>query len=86
MTVLVTGAAGFIGFHVCRALLGRGDAVLGVDNLNDYYDPTLKAARLAELEGREGFAFEKLDIADGDAILRDFAGAMMPELPRYIPR
>jgi UDP-glucuronate 4-epimerase len=68
MPVLVTGAAGFIGFHVSRALLDRGESVVGVDNLNDYYDPTLKAARLAELEGRDGFAFCKLDIADQDVL------------------
>ncbi|MBT5413640.1 MAG: NAD-dependent epimerase/dehydratase family protein, partial [Rhodospirillaceae bacterium] len=74
MTVLVTGAAGFIGFHVSRALLDRGDAVVGVDNLNDYYDPTLKAARLAELEGRDGFSFGKLDIADGDALAQAIEG------------
>jgi len=62
--VLVTGAAGFIGMHVCQALLARGDEVLGVDNLNDYYDPRLKEARLAQLERRPGFSFERLDIAD----------------------
>ncbi len=48
MTVLVTGAAGFIGFHVCHALLARGDAVVGIDNVNDYYDVALKKARLAD--------------------------------------
>ena len=68
MTVLVTGAAGFIGFHVSRALLNRGERVFGVDNLNDYYDPTLKAARLAELEADGGFTFGKLDIADNEAL------------------
>ncbi|MEQ8934775.1 MAG: NAD-dependent epimerase/dehydratase family protein [Amphiplicatus sp.] len=65
---LVTGAAGFIGFHVCRALLDRGVAVLGIDNLNDYYPPALKRARLAELEGRAGFAFVEADIADHQRI------------------
>jgi UDP-glucuronate 4-epimerase len=54
MSVLVTGAAGFIGFHVCRALLARGDQVIGVDNLNDYYDVALKEARLAGLEAEPG--------------------------------
>lgn len=62
MQVLVTGAAGFIGYHVCRALLARGDAVLGVDNLNDYYDPALKQARLRELRSQPGFAFYEGDI------------------------
>jgi len=62
--ILITGAAGFIGFHVARALLARGDAVLGVDNLNAYYDVALKESRLAQLEESSGFAFRKADIAD----------------------
>jgi UDP-glucuronate 4-epimerase len=68
MSVIVTGAAGFIGMHVARALLARGETVIGVDNLNDYYDPALKEARIAEL-GRAGgaFRFAKLDIADAGA-------------------
>ncbi len=69
MTVLVTGAAGFIGYHVCEALLDRGESVVGVDDLNDYYDPALKRARLSRLEGREGFSFHKLNIADREAML-----------------
>ena len=69
MTVLVTGAAGFIGYHVCEALLARGEAVLGVDNLNDYYEVGLKQARLAQLEGRRGFSFRKIDFADRDAMM-----------------
>jgi len=75
--ILVTGAAGFIGFHVARALLARGDAVLGVDNLNNYYDVSLKEARLALLEPCEGFRFRKLDISDREGMLalaRDFPG------------
>ena len=68
MTVLVTGAAGFIGYHVCAALLDRGETVTGVDNMSDYYDVRLKEARLANLEGREGFSFERLDIADRAAV------------------
>src|SRR5882672_11188074 len=68
MSVLVTGAAGFIGFHVSQALLARGDAVVAIDNLNDYYDVALKRARLAQLEGRPGFAFHRVDIADRAAI------------------
>lgn len=61
---LVTGAAGFIGSHVAHRLLDRGDEVLGLDNLNDYYDVRLKEARLARLTGREGFDFTRIDVAD----------------------
>ena len=68
MKVLVTGAAGFIGMHVCQRLLARGDEVVGVDNLNDYYDVRLKEARLARLTPQRGFKFARLDIADRDAI------------------
>ena len=64
MTVLVTGVAGFIGFHVAHRLLQQGVRVLGIDNLNDYYDVSLKEARLAQLSGEGGFAFHRLDIAD----------------------
>jgi UDP-glucuronate 4-epimerase len=67
MTVLLTGAAGFIGFHTARALLARGDTVLGVDNLNDYYDVALKRARLAQLAG-PGFSFVHADVADREAM------------------
>jgi UDP-glucuronate 4-epimerase len=70
--IVVTGAAGFIGFHVSQRLLDRGDAVLGIDNLNDYYDPALKNARLEKLRSRRGFAFEKIDIVDSSAIARLF--------------
>ena len=69
MTILVTGAAGFIGFHVCQALLARGERVLGVDNLNAYYDVALKEARLALLQAHAGFAFARADIADRDAMV-----------------
>ncbi len=62
--ILVTGAAGFIGFHLSKRLLGRGDAVVGLDNLSDYYDVRPKRDRLAQLEPHEGFRFEKLDLAD----------------------
>src|SRR5687767_14025177 len=68
MTVLVTGCAGFIGYHVSAALLARGDAVLGVDNLNSYYDPALKQARLERLRARPGFAFALADIANRAAV------------------
>lgn len=64
MKVLVTGAAGFIGFHVSRYLLERGDQVVGVDNLNDYYDVSLKEARLQQLFKYSSFRFLKLDISD----------------------
>lgn len=68
MTILVTGTAGFIGFHVAKALLAQGRPVLGIDNLNDYYDPALKQARLARLQDQPGFRFERLDIADTAAV------------------
>ena len=64
MAVLVTGAAGFIGSHVSHVLLDRGEEVVGLDDLNDYYDPTLKEARLARLAPKRGFSFVKMDVAD----------------------
>ena len=69
MRILVTGAAGFVGYHVCEALLGRGVDVLGIDDCNAYYDVRLKQARLERLQ-RKNFAFEPLDIADHAAVLR----------------
>ena len=69
MRVLLTGAAGFIGFHVAKALLARGDTVIGVDNLNDYYDVSLKQARLNELLPNKNFSFQKINIADKEAML-----------------
>ena len=68
MTILVTGVAGFIGYHVAEALLARGERVIGIDNLNDYYDVRLKQARLARLEDKPGFRFNRIDIADRDAV------------------
>jgi UDP-glucuronate 4-epimerase len=68
MKVLVTGAAGFIGMHVVERLLARGDEVVGVDNLNAYYDVVLKEARLSRLFKHSGFRFVRLDIADADAV------------------
>jgi UDP-glucuronate 4-epimerase len=68
MTVLVTGAAGFIGYHVSEALLRRGEPVVGLDNLNSYYDPLLKQARLDRLAAQSGFDFVRLDLADRDAM------------------
>ena len=73
MKVLVTGAAGFIGFYTAKALLDRGDQVVGLDNLNDYYDPALKRGRLSLLDGRNGFHFIKADLADRAAIDAVFA-------------
>lgn len=70
--ILVTGAAGFIGFHVARALVARGDTVLGIDNLNDYYDPALKRARLAQF-GSSNFVFERCELADRTAVEGVFA-------------
>ncbi len=64
MKILVTGAAGFIGFHVTRRLLDRGEEVVGLDNLNDFYDVKLKQARLAIIEKQPGFRFVKIDLAD----------------------
>ncbi len=68
MTVLVTGAAGFIGYHTSMALLRRGEEVIGVDNLNSYYAVSLKEARLAELRHQQGFTFHRLELAERGAL------------------
>jgi UDP-glucuronate 4-epimerase len=73
MRVLVTGAAGFIGMHTALRLLGRGDEVVGFDNLNAYYDPTLKEARLARLTAEPGFTFVRGELADRDTVAATFA-------------
>ncbi|MEA3029361.1 MAG: UDP-glucuronate 4-epimerase [Sphingomonadales bacterium] len=77
MNILVTGAAGFIGYHVARFLLERGEHVIGIDNLNPYYDPRLKENRLAELHKLEAgtFRFEQVDFSDADALEKALAGA-----------
>jgi UDP-glucuronate 4-epimerase len=73
MKILVTGAAGFIGYYVSRRLLERGDTVVGLDNLNAYYDVSLKEARLSRLTNHPGFRFAKLDVADREGMARLFA-------------
>ena len=82
MRVLLTGAAGFIGFHVAQALLKRGDTVVGVDNLNAYYEVSLKEARLKQLSAQKGFSFERLDIADKEAMLA--LGAKYPDITHVV--
>lgn len=73
MTILVTGSAGFIGFHLSRRLLERGEAVVGLDNLNAYYDPKLKASRLAILESHKAYRHARIDLADREAMPALFA-------------
>ncbi|MGF1610891.1 MAG: NAD-dependent epimerase/dehydratase family protein [Kiloniellales bacterium] len=82
MTVILTGAAGFIGFHVAQALLARGETVVGIDDLNDYYDPELKKARLARLQGAPGLSFHRLDVADKDGMTSLFEA--LPQADRVI--
>lgn len=72
MTTIVTGAAGFVGYHVAEALLARGEQVLGLDNLNTYYDVRLKHARLDRLLARPGFTFARVDLSDKDAVFAAF--------------
>jgi len=75
MKILVTGAAGFIGFHTALRLLDRGDEVVGLDNMNEYYDVTLKQARLDILEKQPAFSFSRIDLADRAAMQELFAGS-----------
>ncbi len=72
MRVLVTGAAGFIGYHLCKRLLTEGYTVVGIDNLNDYYDPKIKTDRLDMLTGNERFTFNKVDLADAEGLKEIF--------------
>jgi UDP-glucuronate 4-epimerase len=83
MAIIVTGSAGFIGYHVSLALLDRGERVIGIDDINAYYDPTLKRARLTRLEAHAGFAFTELDVADL-AALRELAGRHRSEITGVI--
>jgi UDP-glucuronate 4-epimerase len=73
MTYLITGAAGFIGFHLSKRLLAQGESVVGIDNLNEYYDVNLKKARLSELEGNSEFTFYKLDLVDREGVGKLFS-------------
>src|SRR5579883_2216169 len=79
MTVLLTGVAGFIGYHVARALLARGERVVGIDDCNPYYDVRLKEARLGQLARSPGFVFHRLDITDREAVLSLFAAEAAAE-------
>ena len=79
MRVLLTGCAGFIGFHTAQRMLDAGHEVVGYDNVNAYYDATLKERRLAQLEAREGFSFHRAELCDGVALDRAFAELMSGE-------
>ncbi len=81
--ILVTGAAGFIGFHYAQRLCAEGYAVLGIDNLNDYYDPALKQARLDELKAHENFEFHKIDLADRGAMEGAFS-SFQPDVVAHL--
>ena len=70
--IIVTGSAGFIGFHLSKSLLDDGYEVFGIDNLNDYYDPKLKHARLEQLEPYKNFTFQKIDISDRESLTEAF--------------
>ena len=72
MKIIVTGAAGFIGYHLCKSMIDDGFEVLGIDNLNDYYDPKLKDSRLNQLGKYDNFKFEKLDISKSDPLIKVF--------------
>lgn len=78
MKILITGSAGFIGFHLARKLLSEGWQVIGIDNLNDYYDPKLKEDRLAILQKHKDFVFKKVDLKDKTAVDAVFANYKPP--------
>ena len=80
MTILVTGGAGFIGFHCCRKLVERGDDVLAIDNLNSYYPPALKRDRLRELEGIGSFRFSQVDFGERSALDEAVAGLKIDKI------
>ncbi len=80
MPVLVTGAAGFIGYHVCKTLLARGEQVIGIDNLNTYYSVALKESRVADLRPRDGFTFLKQDFADLDGLRKAVGWAQIDRI------
>ena len=81
MKLLVTGAAGFIGYALAERLCRRGDDVIGIDNLNDYYDVGLKQARLAQLKVHDNFRFVELDVADTDALQGIFKQQAFERVP-----
>jgi UDP-glucuronate 4-epimerase len=83
--ILVTGAAGFIGFHLSQRLLERGDEVIGLDNLNHYYDVTLKKDRLEQLLRKPGFNFHLLDLADREDISKLFAQSNFDKVVNLAP-
>ena len=70
--ILVTGAAGFIGYHLCRSLLNDNYDVLGIDNINDYYDVKLKQSRLNQLRKKKNFIFKKIDLIDKEKLSQSF--------------
>ena len=72
MKIVVTGAAGFIGYHLCKSLLDDSYEVMGIDNLNDYYDPALKSDRLKQLYLYNNFKFENIDISNRDILAKSF--------------
>jgi UDP-glucuronate 4-epimerase len=82
MTILLTGAAGFIGYHTALRLLDRGEEVIGIDNLNDYYDPRLKEARLEQLRKRNNFSFHRANIIDRSAT--EAIAAAAPRIDRIV--